>query len=101
MENRENHFVREEREESAFCNHKHRLIPHEYCLPRIACNANNTYTNELAPHNKEYKNDVLMVSEYVSDLFQHLYDEPAGHGPTFLAWRENLKLKGLTLYKVA
>jgi len=75
MENRENHFVREEREESAFCNHKRRLIPREYCLPRIACNANNTYTNGLAPHDEECKNDVLMVSEYVSDLFQHLYDE--------------------------
>ena len=33
--------------------------------------------------------------------FQHSYNEPLGHGPSFLAWRENFKLRGLTLYKVA
>ena len=33
--------------------------------------------------------------------FQHSYNEPLGHGPTFLAWSDNLKLRGLTLYKVA
>lgn len=33
--------------------------------------------------------------------FQHLYNEPLGHGPSFTAWRDNFKLKGLTLYKVA
>lgn len=31
--------------------------------------------------------------------FQHCYDEPLGHGPSFTAWHDNLKLKGLTLYK--
>lgn len=33
--------------------------------------------------------------------FQYTYDEPVGHGPTFFAWRDNLKLKGLGLYRVA
>jgi hypothetical protein len=33
--------------------------------------------------------------------FQYTYDEPLGHGPTFLAWRENFKLKGLKLYRAA
>ena len=33
--------------------------------------------------------------------FQHSYNEPLGHGPSFLAWRDNFKLRGLTLYKVA
>ena len=33
--------------------------------------------------------------------FQHSYDEPLGHGPSFMAWRDNFKLRGLTLYKVA
>ena len=33
--------------------------------------------------------------------FQYSYDEPVGHGPSFTAWRDNLNLKGLRLYKVA
>lgn len=33
--------------------------------------------------------------------FQHSYNEPLGHGPSFMAWRDNFKLRGLTLYKVA
>lgn len=33
--------------------------------------------------------------------FQHSYNEPLGHGPSFTVWRDNFKLKGLTLYKVA
>lgn len=33
--------------------------------------------------------------------FQHSYNEPLGHGPSFWAWRDNFKLKGLILYKVA
>lgn len=31
--------------------------------------------------------------------FQHLHDEPLGHGPSFTAWSDNLKTRGLTLYK--
>ena len=53
---------------------------------------------------KKYEDEKFFVEILAHEMvhhFQHLYDEPAGHGPTFLAWRENLKLKGLTLYKVA
>lgn len=32
--------------------------------------------------------------------FQYTHDEPLGHGPSFMAWRDNFKLKGLDLYKV-
>lgn len=31
--------------------------------------------------------------------FQYCNDEPLGHGPSFMAWRDNFKLKGLNLYK--
>lgn len=33
--------------------------------------------------------------------FQYTYGEPLGHGPSFLAWRDNFKLKGLKLYRAA
>ena len=33
--------------------------------------------------------------------FQYTHDEPLGHGPSFMAWRDNFKLKGLNLYKAA
>jgi len=51
-----------------------------------------------------FKNKKLFVEILAHEMihhFQHCYDEPLGHGPSFLAWRENLKLRGLTLYKVA
>lgn len=53
---------------------------------------------------KKFKDKKFFVEILVHEMihhFQHLHDEPAGHGPTFLAWKENLKLRGLTLYKVA
>jgi len=53
---------------------------------------------------KSFKDKRFFVEILVHEMihhFQHLYDEPSGHGPTFLAWSANLKLKGLTLYKVA
>ena len=31
--------------------------------------------------------------------FQYSNDEQLGHGPSFTAWRDNFKLKGLNLYK--
>lgn len=54
--------------------------------------------------NVVFKNEKLFVEILAHEMihhFQHCYNEPLGHGPTFWAWRDNLKLKGLTLYKVA
>jgi hypothetical protein len=53
---------------------------------------------------KKFKNEKFFVEILAHEMihhFQHLYDEPSGHGATFQAWCENFKLKGLTLYKVA
>ena len=44
---------------------------------------------------------VEILAHEMIHQFQHYYNEPLGHGPTFLAWSDNFKLKGLTLYKVA
>ena len=32
--------------------------------------------------------------------FQFLHGEPLGHGPSFQAWRDNFKLKGLSLSRI-
>jgi len=53
---------------------------------------------------KEFKNEKMFVEVLAHEMihhFQYTYNEPVGHGPSFLAWRENLALKGLKLYKVA
>ena len=44
---------------------------------------------------------VEILAHEMVHLFQYSYDEPLGHGPSFLAWRENFNLKGLKLHKVA
>ena len=52
---------------------------------------------------KTFKDEKFFVEILVHEMvhhFQHLYDEPAGHGPSFIAWQDNLKLKGLRLYRV-
>lgn len=52
--------------------------------------------------NTVYDNEKIFVEILAHELihhFQHSYNEPLGHGPTFLAWRENFNLKGLNLYK--
>lgn len=51
-----------------------------------------------------FKDEKLFVEILAHEMihhFQYSYNEPLGHGPSFWAWRDNLKLKGLTLHKVA
>lgn len=51
---------------------------------------------------KTFKSEKMFVEILAHEMihhFQYTYDEPLGHGPTFLAWRENFNLKGLKLYK--
>ena len=51
-----------------------------------------------------FRDEKLFVEILAHEMihhFQYSYDEPLGHGPSFWAWRDNLKLKGLTLHKVA
>lgn len=54
--------------------------------------------------NYKYQDKKMFVEILAHEMihyFQYSFDEPLGHGPTFWAWRDNLKLKGLTLHKVA
>jgi len=46
------------------------------------------------------KRFVEILAHEMVHHFQAQYDEPVGHGPTFTAWSDNFKLKGLNLYKV-
>ena len=46
------------------------------------------------------KKFVEILAHEMIHHFQVEYDEPVGHGPTFTAWRDNFKVKGLNLYKV-
>ena len=47
------------------------------------------------------KQFVEILTHEMIHLFQHTFDEPLGHGPSFRVWDDNLKLKGLKLYKAA
>ena len=54
--------------------------------------------------NSTFDNKKIFVEILAHEMihyFQYSYDEPLGHGPSFWAWRDNFKLKGLTLHKVA
>lgn len=53
---------------------------------------------------RKFENEKLFVEILGHEMihhFQHLYDEPLGHGPSFTAWRDNFNLKGLRLYKAS
>ena len=45
------------------------------------------------------KHFVEILAHEMIHHFQYSYDEPLGHGPSFMAWRDNFNLKGLNLYK--
>jgi hypothetical protein len=47
------------------------------------------------------KEFVEILAHEMIHLFQHTFNEPLGHGPSFRAWSDNLQLKGLKLYRVA
>lgn len=47
------------------------------------------------------KKFVEILAHEMVHHFQYSYNEPLGHGPTFMAWRDNFKLKGLNLYRVS
>ena len=47
------------------------------------------------------KQFVEILAHEMIHHFQHTYHEPLGHGPSFLAWSDNLKLRGLILYKAS
>jgi SprT-like family len=52
---------------------------------------------------KKFKSEKVFVEILAHEMihhFQYSYDEPVGHGPSFVAWRDNFTLKGLKLYKV-
>ena len=44
---------------------------------------------------------IEILAHEMIHLFQYQFKEPLGHGPSFWVWRDNFKLKGLKLYKVA
>jgi hypothetical protein len=53
----------------------------------------------LCKNFEDEKTFVEILAHEMVHHFQYTYDEPVGHGPTFLCWRDNFKLKGLKLYK--
>jgi len=50
------------------------LIPENYRLHRSTFDGTN-FTTAIAPHDRVDAGDVLMVTEYVTDIFQYLYAE--------------------------
>jgi hypothetical protein len=55
-----------------------------------------TVTNKF-PDKKTF---VEILAHEMIHHFQNSYNEPVGHGPSFTAWNENFKIKGIKLYKV-
>ena len=62
-----------------------------------------TYLRTKLCMNKRYKSKKFFVEVLSHELIHHyqaLYNEPLGHGPSFLMWREKFNGKGLNLVKV-
>ena len=55
-----------------------------------------TVTNKF-PDKKTF---VEILAHEMIHHFQNSYNEPVSHGPSFICWRENFKIKGIKLYKV-
>ena len=49
---------------------------------------------------EDEKTFVEILAHEMVHHFQYCNDEPLGHGPSFLAWRDNFELKGIKLYRV-
>lgn len=52
--------------------------------------------------NSRYRSKKFMVEVLCHEMVHHyqaLYDEPLGHGPSFLRWRDKLNKKGLNLVR--
>lgn len=52
--------------------------------------------------NKRYSSKKFFVEVLAHELIHHyqiIHDEPIGHGPSFLCWRDKLNRKGLALAK--
>lgn len=59
-----------------------------------------TYLEAKIFMNSFYRSKKFMVEVLCHEMVHHyqaLYDEPLGHGPSFLRWREKLNQKGLNL----
>lgn len=64
---------------------------------------NDSYLRTKLYMNKRYKSKQFFVEVLSHELVHHyqaLYNEPLGHGPSFLMWREKFNRKGLNLVKV-
>jgi hypothetical protein len=84
---------------------KIRLIRHKgyhafyYYYPRKDPNFGHTRMS----FTKRFKSKKMFVEILAHEMihhFQHLHNEPIGHGPSFTAWGDNFKTRGLKLYRV-
>lgn len=51
---------------------------------------------------KTFESERMFVEILAHEMihhFQYSFNEPVGHGPSFLLWRDNFKVKGIKLYK--
>jgi hypothetical protein len=55
-----------------------------------------TVTNSF-PNKKTF---VEILAHEMIHHFQNSHNEPVAHGPSFVCWRDNFKVKGIKLYKV-
>jgi len=52
---------------------------------------------EMSYSFKDLKTFVDILTHEMIHKFQRQFGEPVGHGPTFWAWKDHFKLRGLTL----
>lgn len=53
--------------------------------------------------NKKYRSKKFFVEVLAHELIHHyqfLYNEPVGHGPSFVRWEDKFNRKGINLYRV-
>jgi len=73
------------------------LVPEIYRLQRSTFNGQN-HTLGIAPHDRRDKKDILQVTHYVTDLFQHLYAAETKTHPTMYMSRQpdiNSKMRAI------
>jgi len=70
-----------------------RIVPRKFCMRRDTFDGKN-HTLGVAPHDEEDVDNVLQVTDYVSDLFQHLYASETSSCPSmYMANQRDINAK--------
>lgn len=70
---------------------------------KITDTSNPDYLYTKLSMNKKYRSKQFFVEVLAHELIHHyqaIYNQPLGHGPSFIMWRDKLNRKGINLTRV-